>query len=133
MCGMVYEPCVFDLQVDPREEHPIENQSLIDTLWLEFNKSLVTQYTTLLPGKEDGLTPLELPGLEARECNQPADLQSEQLQHRFFGTDDSPYCHLDRCHVEQGDLICAPLAGILHAFSSRTNLDVLLRQQEQRV
>lgn len=51
------DPCLFDLSVDPREENPVQNPEVAAKLWRKLNDTLLYQYTTNIPGKEEGISP----------------------------------------------------------------------------
>ena len=93
------EPCLFDLRTDPREEQPLFNPSVTGTLWKHLNNTILYQYTTTVPGKQDGLSPKGCLGI----CRTLRKAQN------FFGIEkdrnEVPLCGLDYVQ-DPGALFC---------------------------
>mmetsp|Transcript_37411 Transcript_37411/g.60883 ORF Transcript_37411/g.60883 Transcript_37411/m.60883 type:complete len:463 (+) Transcript_37411:886-2274(+) len=87
-----FTPCLFNLTSDKREVSDIQDQGIINDLWADLNRSLLFQYTTHIPEKEEGVTPFYCQGL----CY----IQSYVLN--FFNVDREtpvPRCGLERYNL----------------------------------
>eukprot|EP00924_Labyrinthula_sp_SR-Ha-C_P002654 maker-scaffold_13-snap-gene-3.59-mRNA-1 protein AED:0.00 eAED:0.00 QI:112/1/1/1/1/1/2/96/682 len=87
--GQMFEPCVFDLSIDAEERNPIDNTTLMNELWKEFNNSMTFKYDRLLVNKEEGVTPPEL-----MDCDTSDYMYSRKT---LFGTSDAPKCDKNKC------------------------------------
>jgi len=97
-----FQPCLFNITADPREQNPLDDPEQIASIWADFNSTLVHQYTIQLPQKElYGMTPFFCKG----PCFIPEvaikhfDLRNKKELAPHCGIFHTEFPHLQYCEV----------------------------------
>lgn len=94
-----FQPCLFDLSIDPAERNPLKNEDKIKEIWELFNRSLVFQYNYRLAGKEFGVSPESCLGT-CKNSNDAAKFFNIKRENNY------PHCGLNKIKDDDEELFC---------------------------